>query len=422
MTPQKKAKALIPPMTITYTIKTALDGLTANKSRTLLTLLGIVIGITAIILVMSVGEGAEVAILSQFKGFGSNSISIEPGRMPDGPSDFAEMYTESLKERDLEALKKIPGLVKLDPWVIAPVTMAVFGETFRGSVFGVSPKIRSMLDLEPSMGNFFSDDDVKSRASVVVLGSEVKAELFGDSDAIGQKVKIKNKKFRVVGVMAPKGQVMMLNIDEVALMPYTTAQTYLLGIDYFHAILAEADGNANLDRVVEDIEMTLRELHGITDPDKDDFHVSTQAMIEERVGIVTSILTILLGSVAAISLVVGGIGIMNIMLVSVAERTREIGLRKALGATNNNILYQFLWESMIMTVIGGIIGTAIGAGLSYITSIIINKMVFLDWPFSFPLWAALLGLGVATGIGLVFGLYPARQAAKKSPIEALRYE
>lgn len=409
-------------MTLHYTIKTAITGLTVNKMRTVLTLLGIVIGITAIILVMSVGEGAQAMILNQFKGFGSQSISIEPGREPRGPSDFSSIFSDSLKDRELNAIKKIPGLLRLDPWVISPSTISYQGETFRGQAFGVSPNISAMLDVEPDEGIFLTDEDIKQRASVVVIGSKVKEELFGQSDALNKKVKIKNRSFRVIGVLAPKGQVMMLNIDEVALMPYSTAQHYLLGINHFHAILAEADSSANVDRVVADITATLRELHGITDPEKDDFHIGTQAMIEERVGMVTNILTALLVSVAAISLIVGGIGIMNIMLVSVAERTREIGLRKAVGATSSNILFQFLYESMIMTILGGLIGISFGAGLSWLTALILNRALALDWPFAFPVMAAVLGLSVAAIVGLVFGIYPARLAAQKSPIEALRYE
>lgn len=412
-------------MTIKHTIKTSFNGLSVNKSRTLLTLLGIVIGITSIILVMSVGAGAQSAILGQFKGLGSRTISIEPGRMPEGPSDMAEIYTDSLKKRELVALQdkgNVPGLVNLTPLVMLPATLAYQNETYRANVIGGSPLIADILDIQPETGNFFTEDDVKLRSSVTIIGSKIKDELFGASDAIGQKIKIKGRTFRIIGVIAPKGQVMMLEVDKMALVPYTTAQQYLLGIDYFQDIMAQAESEEAAPAAVRDIEQTLRTLHNITDPKKDDFHIVTQAVVVERVGIITGILTVLLVSVAAVSLVVGGIGIMNIMLVSVTERTREIGLRKALGATDQDILSQFLTEAMMMTVLGGLLGIGFGAGFSLIAASILNKVTALAWPFTFPISAAMLGIGVATFIGLVFGLYPARLASQKSPIEALRYE
>ncbi|MFH1712718.1 MAG: ABC transporter permease [Candidatus Jacksonbacteria bacterium] len=412
-------------MTIKYTLKTSLTGLKTNKSRTLLTLLGIVIGITSIILVMSVGQGAEQAILSQFKGLGSQTISIEPGREPQGPSDFAEMYTDSLGEKELKALQNpnnVQGIANVSPLVMVSATLSYQSETFRGMVLGGSPLLAEMLDLKPQTGIFFTEDDIKQRAATAIIGSKVKEKLFGESDAVGQKIKIKNKTFRIAGVMAPKGQVMMLEVDKIALVPYSTAQHYLLGIDYYHDIMIQTESEAITARVVEDIKFTLRELHNITDPDKDDFHIVTQAVVAERVGIITGIMTVLLVSVAAISLLVGGIGIMNIMLVSVTERTREIGLRKALGAKNGDILTQFLLESMMMTAVGGTVGVLGGAFLSLITSLILDRMTSWDWGFSFPISAAILGLSVSAAIGLIFGLYPARQASKKSPIEALRYE
>ena len=205
-------------------------------------------------------------------------------------------------------------------------------------------------------------------------------------------------------------------------MPYTTAQLYLLGIDYFHEIIVKAESQEAVLRTVRDIELTLRENHGITDPEDDDFFVTTQEGIVEQVQIIIGSLTAFLSSVVAIALVVGGIGVMNIMLVSVTERTREIGLRKAVGATEGDILSQFLFEAVILTVVGGIIGIILGTGLSFLASFVLTAILGVTWIFVFPITAALLGLFVSGLVGLVFGLYPARQAARKSPIEALRYE
>lgn len=411
-------------MTRRHLLATAFGGLKTNKSRSGLTVLGIVIGITAIMLVMSLSQGGTNLILAEIQGIGSRTIVVEPGRQPKGPSDFAEFLTDSLKEREVKALTtraNVPTLLDLSPEVITTATVSYGSQTFRGRVLGVAEVWASILDLEPKVGTFLTRDDVRERASVAIIGSRVKRELFGDSEALGERLKIKGQSFRVIGILPPKGQG-LFNLDDLTVIPYTTAQQYLLGIDYYNAIIGRAASETAVERTVHDIEATLRELHGIVDPAKDDFHVMTQADVAERIGFITGILKALLVSVAAISLVVGGIGIMNIMLVSVTERTREIGLRKAVGATDGNILQQFLLEAIMLTVVGGLIGMAGGAGLSFVVSKILAVYLGVSWPFTFPLSAAALGFGVSAAIGVVFGLYPARQAAKKSPIEALRYE
>jgi len=255
----------------------------------------------------------------------------------------------------------------------------------------------------------------------VVIGSKVKEELFGGDEAIGQKIRMKNRNYRVVGILQKKGQ-SFISFDETAILPYTTAQTYVFGIKYFHHIIAEVDSEDAVDAAIKDIEITLRNNHNITDPTKDDFWIVTQQTAIEQVKTITNVLTLFLIAVAAISLVVGGVGIMNIMLVSVTERTREIGLRKAVGATNGNIMAQFLTEAIFLTGLGGIIGIILGASFSLIAALVLSKVVGLDWIFTFPISATFLGLGVSAGVGFLFGLYPARQAAKKSPIDALRYE
>ncbi len=225
-----------------------------------------------------------------------------------------------------------------------------------------------------------------------------------------------------IGKNKALAKVYTLKSNTVAIVPYTTAQRYILGIKYFNHIIIEADSEANIGETVEDIEITLRNSHNITDPGKDDFNVNSQADAMKTVSTITDVLTLFLAAMAAISLLVGGIGIMNIMLVSVTERTREIGLRKALGATDQNILTQFLLEAVTLTALGGLIGIFLGATLSLLISFILSSFLAVDWAFTFPVGAALLGLGVAAFVGLVFGIYPARQASKKSPIEALRYE
>lgn len=412
-------------MSIRHVFKTSLSGLKANKSRSFLTILGIVIGITAIILVMAIGEGAQNLILGQLQGMGSKTIVVVPGKQPSGPSDVGQIFSDSLKQKDLDLLQRkenVPTLGQIMPVVFGGDTASYGAETYRPTVFGATPLISTIFNIYTEQGRFFNDDDVKGLADVAVIGSEVKKQLFGESDVLGQKIRIKGVNFTVIGVLPSKGQVSFFDFDKMVVVPYTTAQQYLFGIKYFHRFIIQADSDSSIERTVSDVRNTLRNSHNITDPDKDDFFVETQKDIAASLGIITTVITMLLTSVAAISLVVGGIGIMNIMLVSVTERTKEIGLRKALGATQKDILMQFLLEAVLLTGIGGIVGIALGAGLSFIVSFVLTKSLAIDWAFAFPVNGALLGLGVSATIGLIFGLYPARLAARKSPIEALRYE
>lgn len=412
-------------MTLRHTIQTALRGLRVNSSRSLLTILGIVIGITAIILISSLGNGAQNLILAQVQGLGSKTIVVRPGKEPKGPSDVAQLFNDSLKARDLVALQKksnVPTLTTIVPVVIGAATASHGTETYSLSVFGISQDLEQVFSLgvEPG-GLFLSEDDIRAKASVVILGSKAKDELFGDSDAIGEKIKIKNQTFKVIGILQKKGA-SLINFDSVALMPYSTAQAYVMGQKHFTEFIVEADTEAHIDRTVQDIKSTMREMHNIPDPSQDDFYIETQAEVAKSLSTITDVLTYFLAAVASISLFVAGIGIMNIMLVSVTERTREIGLRKAIGATDKDILLQFLFEAVGLTASGGLIGIILGSFLSIVISFILSHFVHLAWVFTFPVKAAIVGILVSAFVGLAFGLYPARQAARKSPIEALRYE
>jgi len=412
-------------MTIKHTLKTAVMGLKTHKSRSLLTILGIVIGITAIILVLSLGRGAENLILGQIKGIGAKTIAIAPGRHPTGPTDIASLFTDSLKNKDIDALKNknnVPHLLNLMPVVFGSQVISYENDTYRPTIFGVTGLFTEIYNIYPSEGRNLEDEDITSNANVVIIGSKVKDELFGESDALGEEVKIKGRNFKIIGILGKQGQSGFLNFDDAAIIPYTTAQQYIFGKKYFDRIVVQVDSENNVDQTVEDIKITLRNSHNIDDPSKDDFFVETQAQALNMVSTITNILTLFLVSVAAISLLVGGIGIMNIMLVSVTERTREIGLRKALGATSKDILTQFLMEAIILTGTGGLVGIFLGGLLSFLASIILSRFVGLSWSFVFPLSGAFIGLGISFAIGLFFGIYPAREAAKKSPIEALRYE
>lgn len=414
-------------MKLKYSFISALNGLKANLTRSGLTILGIVIGITSIILMMSIGGGAEKLIISEIGGFGAETVFIRPGKEPKGPSDVGEtLFSDSLKKRDVELLKRssnVPHLEKIMPAIVVPGSISYKGETYRPTIFGGSAEFfADAFGVYPEVGELFSEADEKERASVVVIGAKVKDELFGESDAVGKNIRIKDKKFRITAVFEEKGQGAFFDFNDLAIIPYTTAQTYLLGISHFHEVIVKVDSPENVAITVLDIEDTLRESHNIDNPDDDDFFIVTQQGAVDQIKTILGALTMFLSSVVAISLVVAGVGVMNIMLVSVTERTREVGLRKSLGATDKDILTQFLLESIILTGIGGVIAIILGSLLSYGVSFAITNYAGLQWEFTFPFSAAILALIVSTLVGLVFGIYPARKASKKSPTEALRYE
>lgn len=407
--------------------KTATASLRANVGRSALTILGIVIGIVAIVLVVSLGQGAKQLIIGEVESIGANTVVVRPGRQPEGPTDVAEsLLGDSIKTRDVEALERkdnVPGILSVAPAILVPGAVTYQENIYRPLVLGwTANALSDIYNIFPEEGSFFTADDIRQRAKVAVLGGKVKDELFGESDALGQFIKVKGHNMRIVGVLPTSGQVSSFNLDEMVLLPYTTAQKTILSIDHFHEVIIRTEMEADPDVVAADIRATLREMHDISGKEKDDFFVLTQQDILERLNTVTQILTIFLVSIASISLVVGGVGIMNIMLVSVTERTREIGLRKAVGATNEDISRQFLLEAIILTLSGGVIGTGLALALNLLITVVLRTQFNFAWPLYLPLGAIALGVGMATTIGLMFGIYPARQAAKKDPIEALRYE
>jgi len=414
-------------MKLKYVLKTASTGLNANKTRSTLTILGIVIGITAIMLIVSIGQGAERIILSQIEGMGAETIVLRPGREPKGPSDFAQtLFSDSIRQRDIDAIlrkENAPYVVDVAPAVIVSDKVSYQGETYRPSIFGWSAEfLLSMGSVELERGVPFDETDIRQEASVAIIGAKVADELFGLDDPIGKQIRIGNKSFRVVALLKKKGSSTFFNPDELVVIPYTTAQTYLTGKNYFQEVMIRAEGPEFVQKTVDDITATLRELHNITDPEKDDFYIETQQGVIDQVGTILTALTAFLSAVSAISLLVGGVGVMNVMFVTVTERTREIGLRKALGARNRDILAQFLLESVILTVLGGIIGVILGLLLGFVTAFGLSQYLNLEWEYQFPIGATVLGVLVAAGTGLLFGIYPARKAAQKNPIEALRYE
>jgi putative ABC transport system permease protein len=399
-----------------------------GKTRSLLTMLGIVIGIASVIVLMSIGQSAQDLILGQVQGLGSNLIIVVPGGTNKGrfssPAASQGIVVQSLKQQDVDALSREPSIVGVTEEVRGQGS-AVYGDNSITVTYeGVPANFFAIRNFPVPHGYAFTDDDVRSFNHVAVIGSSLATSLFGpNSDPIGQFMRIQNVSVRIVGVLGAKGTgAFGIDQDNLVLVPISVGQKQMLGTDYFTDIVAQGNEKYTVDFIKSRIQAIVEQNHGITDANKDDFTILTQQDLLSLLDNITSILKLFLTSIASISLVVGGIGIMNIMLVSVIERTREIGLRKAVGATDRDILQQFLVEAIMITFIGGIIGILLGGAFVTIAYVILTKFFALGWVFEFPPQAVLIAVAVSSVTGIVFGLYPARQAARKSPIDALRYE
>ena len=408
--------------------KTATRSLTHGKMRSILTMLGIVIGIASVIILMSIGQSAQDLILGQVESIGSNLIVITPGAPSSNgfsaPAASQGIIITSLQKRDVDSLTREPSISAVAAAVSGQAEVVYGNNNKTISYQGVTADMFAVRNLSIKSGVTFTQSDIDSANHVAVIGPDLAVTLFGAYvNPIDKTIRLKDTSFRVVGVLL-KGGTGAFGVDQgnLVIVPITVAQTQLLGITYYNDILVQGNPSYDIDFVKSRITAALRQDHGITDPKKDDFNIQTQADILSILGSITSILTLFLAAIASISLVVGGIGIMNIMLVSVTERTREIGLRKAVGATNADIQQQFLIESVLLTSIGGIIGIAIGAAFDGLVYIVLSTFTTIGWVFAFPISAVILGLVVSSVSGIAFGIYPARQAARKNPIDALRYE
>jgi putative ABC transport system permease protein len=409
--------------------KTATRSLTHGKMRSILTMLGIVIGIASVIILMSIGQSAQNLILGQVQSIGSNLIIIMPGAPNNGrfssPASAQGIVITSLQQRDVDALGREPSVNLAVPEVRGQADVVYGSNNVTVGFTGSTADFFIVSNLaKVSTGQIFTKSDVDSANHVVVIGPDLAKTLFGPNiNPIDKIVHLKGVSFRIVGVLA-KGGTGAFGVDmgNLVVMPISVAQKQLLGITYFNVIITQANPSYDVNFVKSRITFALRQDHGITDPNKDDFTIQTQADILSILGSITSIMTLFLAAIASISLVVGGIGIMNIMLVSVTERTREIGLRKAVGATDNDILQQFLIESVLLTFAGGVVGITLGAGVVGLVYFVLTTFFSIGWVFAFPLSAVFLGLAVSGVAGIAFGIYPARKAGKKNPIDALRYE
>ena len=391
--------------------------LIANKLRSLLTMLGIIIGVAAVIALVSIGNGVKQDIEDSISSLGSNLLVVLPGapRTPGARPSQGSM--KSLKISDYEAIAKLEGVKAASPMTNGSYVVIYQNKNWTTSVAGVNSNFQDVNNWTMTSGRFFSDKNVQNRERVAVVGQTVVKNLFADEDPVGKEIRVKNIPFRVIGVLKSKGNGTMGNDqDDTVLIPYTTSMERVEGIDYLRRVYVVAKDDEGIDRLQADIENLLRVRHNIKDTNLDDFNIQNMKSIMETVAQTTGTFTLFLGAVAAISLVVGGIGIMNIMLVSVTERTREIGVRKALGATYSVIVTQFLIEAVVISLMGGFIGIAFGIGASKVIGMLTGMSTVVSVP------TIIMSFAFSMAIGLIFGIYPARKAAKLNPIDALHYE
>ncbi|MBP2625368.1 MAG: MacB-like periplasmic core domain containing protein [Firmicutes bacterium] len=396
----------------------ALDGLRANKLRAMLTMLGIIIGVGAVIAMVSIGMGVKDKVSTSIAGLGSNLLVVTPGAAKTGGgSKQAAGSGITLNEKDALAIaQEVPGVNLVAPAVSRQYQVVFGNQNWTTSVQGTTPDIMGVRNYNLEEGSFFTTQDVETRARVAVLGKTVAENLFNGVTPIGQTIRINNAPFQVIGVLEAKGESAGGNQDDTVIIPLKTAQERLMGITYVQNINIQATGTDVINQAQADVTALLRARHKLAATTPDDFTVRNMVAVMATADETTSMITALLGVVAGLSLLVGGIGIMNIMLVSVTERTREIGIRKALGARYNNILLQFLIEAVVISVAGGLLGIALGIGASYAVSSIAG------WKTIISSIAIIAAFGFSVMIGLFFGIYPARKAALLDPIDALRYE
>ncbi len=418
------------------TIKMTILSLLSRKGRSFLTILGIVIGVAGVIIIISLGAGAQSLVLGQVNKLGSNLLSIQPGKSdPKGPpAQVFGVVVTSLVESDADALRsssQVPHAVAVNAMVRGVGTVVWQNKSTETNFIGTDFGYAKVVNFTMRAGEFIDEASNKGGAKVVVLGSKVAEALFSDSgvDPIGQVIKIRSSSqkdvggvpLRVVGVIEKRGSAFFQDQDDQIFVPLTIAQGQLLGIHYLQMVSLKVDSAENIDQTIGDVTNTLKQRHHILTDDDIDFTVRNQAAAVDILKTITSALSLFLTSMAAIALIVGGIGILNIMLATVAERTREIGLRKAVGATNGTIMRQFLLEAGTLTFLGGIVGIIVGVIISYLMALLMKYLDF-DWEFVISITSVLLAVGVSILTGVIFGLYPSFKASKLNPIDALRYE
>jgi putative ABC transport system permease protein len=399
-------------------LRIAFDALLKNKMRSLLTMLGIIIGVTAVIAMVAIGQGATASVESQINSLGTNVLLIFPGTTTRGGVSAGAATNTTLTEEDAKAVKEQCPAVSLVSPILRIGGQVVYGNMNWGTVLqGGAVDFFSIRDWRVEEGDMFTEQDVRAATKVCLLGKTVIQQLFESENPIGQTIRIRNIPFKVLGTLKSKGQnIMGQDQDDIIILPYTTLQKRLMGSTRNWGFITSAVSKEKISEAQQQITELLRVRHKLQPEEDNDFTIRTQTDIAETASATTKIMTLLLGSIAGVSLIVGGIGIMNIMLVSVTERTREIGIRKAIGAKRRDILQQFLIEAIVMGIVGGIIG--IGVGIS--VSNLIAK--FAQWPVFVSPLSIILAVSFSAAVGIFFGYYPARKASSLNPIEALRYE
>ncbi|HET6946746.1 MAG TPA: ABC transporter permease [bacterium] len=406
-------------MTLASSIQIALRALTANKLRAVLTMLGVIIGVAAVVTMVSIGQGARQSIETQVQSLGSNLLSVFPGSISQfGVRQGAGTRQTLVWEDGAAIAREVPQVEAVTAEFSRPAQVVRGAENVNTNVSGVTPSFQEVRNFFVEDGGFFTDADMVSRARVAVLGRTVVEELFGDRDAspLGATIKINRVTFTVIGVMEEKGATGFNDRDDIIFVPLATAQRRLFGVDFVRAIYVKVRTPQEMTAAQDEVETLLRTRHRVSAGEESDFTIRNQADIIATFEGVARTMTLLLGGIAAVSLLVGGIGIMNIMLVSVTERTREIGIRKAVGATRRDILSQFLVESLVLSVTGGVIGLLLGMGGSRLISSLAG------WATLISPGSLLMAVGFAAAVGIFFGIYPAQRAAGLDPIVALRYE
>ncbi len=413
-------------MFITGPLRIAYQSLLTAKLRFFLTVLGIIIGVAAVIMVMGIGASAQDLVLSQVKKVGSDLIAVLPGASEeDGPPASAMgVITTTFTNNDLTKLRErqnAPHLVAVSGYVSGSATLETKQESREVSFQGVSPEMIVVESIGIAEGRFFLADEEKDLSRVIVLGHNRATELFPNGGAVGQTVRLKDTPFQVVGVLEERGSTAFSSPDDLVYVPLVTAQKILLGINYLNFARAKVDNENNIERSQADVTALLRREHDLDDDEESDFSVRSTAAALGALTSITNVLKYFLIAIASLSLLVGGVGIMNSMLISVSQRIREIGLRKAVGARPKHIIAQFMIEAVFITLVGGVMGIVAGVLLTYVASVVIIKLGY-EWQFMIPPVSFVLGLGVSFLIGIIFGTYPALKAAKVSAMEALRYE
>lgn len=415
-------------MRLSDPIKISYKNLLAAKFRSFLTILGIIIGVAAVIIIMAIGQSAQALILDQVQGIGSNLVGILPGASDEKGPPAAAMGIKvtTLKYDDLEALrngKNVPEVADAAGYVMGSEQAAYGGNNLIASFTGTTASYVSVENSEVVSGRFISKDEESNMARVAVIGKNIVRDLFEGQDPLGKQIRMKDQNFTVIGVFKEKGGggFGTSSVDDSIFVPLKTAQKILMGIDYIAFIRAKVKSEDLIPYAIDNIKTTLRERHNIKTPADDDFSIRDQAQALEMIKNITNILRYFLLSIGAISLVVGGVGIMNTMLIVVNQRIREVGLRKAIGARDHDILTQFLVESSAISFFGGVFGIILGIIVSFIAAIVMQYLQY-KWPFMISWQSIVVATLVSIIIGLIFGIYPARKASKISPMEALRYE